>query len=91
MRGKIFWGERVECVDIGDLQFINCVPHMGSSWARVKHLFLVEVWIGFDDRQPLVDERAKGLFIGALNALCPVLETGEVRCTSGYAMWRVGE
>jgi len=87
--GEMFRGKRVECVDMGDLQFIDCVPHIGSSWARVKHLSLVDAWIRFDDGQPPVYERTKRLLIGALNALCPALKTGEVRCTSGYVMWRV--
>jgi len=88
--GETFRGKRVECVDMGNLQFIDCVPHIGSSWARVKHLSLADAWIRFDDDgQPPVYERTKRLLIGALNALCPALETGEVRCTSGYAMWRV--
>jgi hypothetical protein len=63
---------------------------MGNSWAKVKHLSLVDTWVGFDDEgegQPAVYERTKGLLIRALNTLCPALDTGEVRCMSGYVMW----
>jgi len=86
--GKIFRSERVECVDMGDFQFLDCVPHMGNSWARIKHLSLVDAWIRPQPPDYEI-EGTKRLLIGALNALCPALETGEVRYTNGYVMWRV--
>jgi len=54
--------------------------------ARVKHLYLVYGG-GFYEGQPPADERTKGLLMGALNALCPALETGEVRLCDWREMW----
>jgi len=55
---------------------------MGNPWARVKHLCLVYTGGEFDEGHPLAHERTKVLLMWALNALCPALDTGEVRLRS---------
>jgi len=61
-------------------EFLEYVPQMANSWAKVKQLCLEFVWDDEAEEPPII-ETTKNLLMQAGNRLCPTLDTGEVRYT----------